>query len=93
MMMFIEINGIYRNLWHTFCIHVTVSKLVASCYKYWYQRAIVKGSDVPSLRSLLEDEEWMTLKPGFHYPSWRPELMARVDGWPVSITNTARQLG
>jgi len=27
-----------------------------------------------------------TVKPGFHYQSWRPELMARVDGWPVSIT-------
>jgi len=26
------------------------------------------------------------LKPGFHYPSWRPELTARVDGWPVSIS-------
>jgi len=26
------------------------------------------------------------LKPGFYYPSWRPELTARVDGWPVSIT-------
>ena len=26
------------------------------------------------------------LEPGFHYPSWRPELTARVDGWPVSIT-------
>ena len=26
------------------------------------------------------------IKPGFHYPSWRPELTARVDGWPVSIT-------
>ena len=26
------------------------------------------------------------LKPGFHYPSWRSELTARVDGWPVSIT-------
>ena len=26
------------------------------------------------------------IKPGFHYPSWRPELKARVDGWPVSIT-------
>jgi len=26
------------------------------------------------------------LKPGFHYPSWRPELTARVDGWLVSIT-------
>jgi len=30
----------------------------------------------------------MSLKPGFHYPSWRPELTARVDGWPVSITRT-----
>ena len=28
----------------------------------------------------------VTLKPGFHYPSWQPELTARVDGWPVSIT-------
>jgi len=27
-----------------------------------------------------------TLKPSFHYPSWRPELTAWVDGWPVSIT-------
>jgi len=26
------------------------------------------------------------LKSGFHYPSWRPVLTARVDGWPVSIT-------
>jgi len=26
------------------------------------------------------------LKPGFHYPSWRLELTARVDWWPVSIT-------
>jgi len=26
------------------------------------------------------------VKPGFHYPSWRPELTARVDGRPVSIT-------
>ena len=30
------------------------------------------------------------LKPGFHYPSWRPELTARVDGWPVSITRQHR---
>jgi len=27
------------------------------------------------------------LKPGIHYPSWRPESTARVDGWPVSITH------
>jgi len=49
------------------------------------------------------DEPNVRLKPGFHYPSWRPELTARVDGWPVSITrqhepswravNSARQLG
>ena len=26
------------------------------------------------------------LKPGFHYQRWRPDLTARVDGWPVSIT-------
>jgi len=26
------------------------------------------------------------VKPGFHYPSWRPELTARVDGRPVTIT-------
>jgi len=35
---------------------------------------------------------WITMnasvkiKPGFHYPSWWPELTARADGWPVSIT-------
>ena len=28
----------------------------------------------------------LCFKAGFHYPSWRPELTARVDGWPVSIT-------
>jgi len=28
----------------------------------------------------------MLLKPSFHYPSWRPELRARVDGWTVFIT-------
>jgi len=27
------------------------------------------------------------VKPSFHNPSWRPELTARVDGWPVSITH------
>jgi len=27
-----------------------------------------------------------TVKPGFHYPSWRPELTAQVDEWSVSIT-------
>jgi len=32
----------------------------------------------------------ITIKPGFHYPSWRPELTARVDGWPVSITRQHR---
>ena len=26
------------------------------------------------------------VKPGFHYPSWRPELTARVDGWRVSTS-------
>ena len=33
------------------------------------------------------------LKSGFHYPSWRPKLTARVDGRPVSSTrqvNTGR---
>jgi len=28
----------------------------------------------------------LRIKPGFHYPSWRPELTALVDGWSVSIT-------
>jgi len=27
------------------------------------------------------------VKSGFHYPSWRPELVAQVDGWPVPITH------
>ena len=44
-------------------------------------------------------QHWVSLKPGFHYPSWRPELTARVDEWPVSITRqhgrkpVTRQLG
>ena len=34
---------------------------------------------------------YASVKPGFHYPSWRPELTARVDGWPVSFpVNTGR---
>ena len=31
-------------------------------------------------------ERTHVVKAGFHYPSWRPEVTARVDGWPVSIT-------
>jgi len=46
--------------------------------------------DVKKLRdkqaSYLTGRRWMGFKPGFHYPSWRPELTARVDGWPVFIT-------
>ena len=33
-----------------------------------------------------------TLKPGFHYPSWRPELTTRVDGRAVS-TSRAMETG
>ena len=38
------------------------------------------------LRLLFTPTRVAGVKPGFHYPSWRPELTARVDGWPVSIT-------
>jgi len=41
------------------------------------------------LRPLSPLLDLATLYLGFHYPSWRPELTARVDGWPVSI-NTGR---
>ena len=34
----------------------------------------------------LDRSRQIFLKPGFRYPSWRPELTARVDGWPVSIS-------
>jgi len=61
----------------------------------WYStaaRQVHCHSTPPDHRS-----PYISLKPGFHYPSWRPELTARVDGWPVSITRqhelTARQLG
>ena len=39
----------------------------------------------PTTTATENSESSTTLKPGFHYPSWRPELTARVDGWPVSI--------
>ena len=41
-----------------------------------------------ALTVLLMKAEYNELlfKPGFHYPSCQPELTARVDGWPVSIT-------
>jgi len=34
----------------------------------------------------------IAVKPSFHYTSWRPELMARVDGWPVSIHPSIRAI-
>jgi len=37
---------------------------------------------VPILKSECPFCQYWWLKPGFHYPSWRPELAARVDGWP-----------
>ena len=48
----------------------------------------------PSLEPVLPARQYLLykswIKPGLHYPSWRPELRARLDRWPVSIT---RQLG
>ena len=41
---------------------------------------------INSHHTLVYTQVTRTFKPGFHYPSWRPELTARVDGWPVSIT-------
>ena len=42
--------------------------------------------NVRRTRRWMDKLERVAVKPGFHYPSWRPELTARVDGWPVSIT-------
>ena len=40
----------------------------------------------PPSRTLHCSTVFFCFKPGFHYPSWWPELTAQVDGWPVSIT-------
>ena len=47
--------------------------------------------DPTLLSGLLFVPVLLQLKPVFHYPSWRPELSARVDGWPVPLpVNTGR---
>ena len=40
----------------------------------------------PKIYDSVRFGSYLLIKPGFHYPSWRPELTARVDGWPVSIS-------
>jgi len=60
------------------------------------QRCIVEGHVMSWQRVLHQwtcyrKDQITKLKTGFHYPNWRPELTAWVDGWPVSITvNTGR---
>ena len=70
--------------------YTTPHKIVdaATCIDLWslacWTNLIVSGLHVSGVHAALASPE--TVKPGFHYPSWRPELTARVDGWPVSIT-------
>ena len=51
----------------------------------------VNSETLQSCQSSIVNAMWnhrnceTALKPGFHYLSWRPELTARVDGWPVSM--------
>ena len=56
------------------------------CLREWYNNLRVEGLWEMSIQPKLH-YEYDTVKPGFHYPSWRPALTARVDGWPVSITH------
>ena len=51
-----------------------------------YTMTMSPESDVQRLRTSDKTHLRTELKPGFHYPSWRPELTAQVDRWPVSIT-------
>ena len=65
----------YRVVIHIWNIHQWRDIKPWSCLRPSYFPLIITRSD-----------ESLRFKPGFHYPSWRPELTARVDGWPVSIT-------
>ena len=56
----------------------------------WFWRHPLHWHTTPRLQEI--HRTWciyhasFAFKVGFHYPSSRPELTARVDGWPVSIT-------
>jgi len=49
---------------------------------------VIAATMIPALYSLLRCDRCriVTSKPGFHYPSWRPELTARVDGFHYPST-------
>ena len=63
------------NIWST-----VVLKESQSYSTYW------SGFVVTSVGNWSRVCTKVCFKPGFHYPSWQPELTAWVDGWPVSIT-------
>jgi len=72
------------------------SEIAVACRPYYSVRHAIKRIEVNRVifcrythrRTSLNRGKWQRteIKPGFHYPSWRTELTARVDGWPVSIT-------
>ena len=59
-------------------IHQKVTARHLASYADWEAAKILGKRAIVTIKHI-------QLKPGFHYPSWRPELTARVDGWPVSI--------
>ena len=67
--------------------------IIFTCINMSYDVVVVlEQRNGPRFRQLHDhnnddnDDEFCLLKPGFHYPSWRPKFTAWVDGWPVTIT-------
>jgi len=74
---------------------------VNNCYPYihtqWYGYIVTQRNTHTDIHNThyggglaLINSTLGPVKPGFHYPCWRPKLTAWVYGWPVYIT---RQLG
>ena len=61
-------------------------QLARHAYDVKFITKIFSKPVTPNLTIYIRHTPRHQVKPGFHYPSWRPELTTRVDGWPVSIT-------
>jgi len=72
----------FSNLWLG-NLHFSSFRLCCGCLHWNHLRL---GTTLAVECRLLCQCWLLGLKPSFHYPSWRPELTARVDGWPVNIT-------
>ena len=75
--------------YHTLCLHFLIQTRVSvACVLFRRYKVMLYSiwAFGPELIPMSRQSAHKWLKPGFHYPSWRPEFTAWVDGWPVSIT-------